>query len=153
MMFGWYERTASGRLEESLSPGQRELVSRTAALLREKGAEVLELPAIRTVSLWRIRAVCTQALAHILDSYEWLVFTSPAGVEGILRGNSSAMEEDRPACSLEMVQDLAVIGEGTKEEISGREESICGFHAFCYMMEIPLEKNLPRLFQTEEKRS
>ena len=53
--------------------------SRLSGMLRELGAEVWELPSIRTVPIVPNPAL-KQALSE-LDSYQWLVFTSPAGVE------------------------------------------------------------------------
>lgn len=50
-------------------------------MLREKGAEVLELPAIRTVPM-EDQSRLYKALDH-LEEYQWLVFTSPTGVMGI----------------------------------------------------------------------
>ena len=47
--------------------------------LREKGAEVLELPSIRTQAL-EDQTALYQALNHISD-YQWAVFTSPTGAE------------------------------------------------------------------------
>ena len=49
------------------------------SFLREKGAEVLELPSIRTQALEDQRALY-QALDHVSD-YQWAVFTSPTGAE------------------------------------------------------------------------
>lgn len=50
-----------------------------AGLLREQGAEVLEIPSIRT----RIRDVGAQLLEVLaqIETYRYVVFTSPAGVE------------------------------------------------------------------------
>ena len=53
--------------------------SRTADELRRKGAEVLELPSIRTVAL-EDQSALYQALDEISE-YQWLVFTSPTGTE------------------------------------------------------------------------
>lgn len=50
-----------------------------AGMLRNLGAEVLEIPAIRTKA-----RDCTDRLSEVLaviDSYDFMVFTSPAGVE------------------------------------------------------------------------
>ena len=49
------------------------------ALLREQGAEVIELPSIETRPICPNHAL-EQAIAQISD-YGWLVFTSPAGVD------------------------------------------------------------------------
>lgn len=48
--FGWYEELPLAGWKV-LVTRPKELISRTADKLREKGAEVLELPAIRTVPM------------------------------------------------------------------------------------------------------
>mgnify|MGYP000594586665 CR=1 FL=1 len=53
--------------------------SRTAEELRRRGAEVLELPSIRTVPL-EDQSTLVHAFEEI-SSYQWIVFTSPTGVE------------------------------------------------------------------------
>ena len=75
--FGWYEELPLAGWKV-LVTRPKELVSRTADKLREKGAEVLELPAIRTVPM-EDQSRLYQALDQ-LETYQWLVFTSPTGV-------------------------------------------------------------------------
>ena len=53
--------------------------SRTAEELRRRGAEVLELPSIGTVPL-EDQSTLVHAFEEI-SSYQWIVFTSPTGVE------------------------------------------------------------------------
>ena len=53
--------------------------SRTADELRRRGAEVLELPSIRTVALDE-QTELWQAFDR-MDTYQWIVFTSPTGAE------------------------------------------------------------------------
>ncbi len=75
--FGWYEKLPLAGWKV-LVTRPKELVSRTADKLREKGAEVLELPAIRTVPMEdqsRLYGAMDQ-----LETYQWIVFTSPTGV-------------------------------------------------------------------------
>ena len=111
--FGWYEELPLSGWKV-LVTRPKELVSRTADKLREKGAEVLELPAIRTVPM-EDQSRLYKALDH-LEEYQWLVFTSPTGVrvffEELIRHGKDirAMGNAR----------LAVIGEGTKKALQER---------------------------------
>ena len=75
--FGWYEELPLSGWKV-LVTRPKELVSRTADKLREKGAEVLELPAIRTVPMEDQNRLY-KALDN-LEEYHWLRFTSPTGV-------------------------------------------------------------------------
>ena len=79
--FAWYEELPLSGWKV-LVTRPKELVSRTADKLREKGAEVLELPAIRTVPM-EDQSCLYKALDH-LEEYQWLVFTSPTGVRVFL---------------------------------------------------------------------
>ncbi len=76
--FAWAEKRPLG--------GWRVLVTRPKArasrfveLLHQQGAEVLELPTIRTLPIVP-NPILEQELGQLKD-YQWLVFTSPAGVE------------------------------------------------------------------------
>ena len=80
--FAWYEKLPLAGWK-ILVTRPKENISRTAALLREKGAEVLELPSISIIPL-EDQSRLYQAFSHI-RSYDWLVFTSPAGVEVFFR--------------------------------------------------------------------
>lgn len=75
--FAWYEKLPlSGRKIVVTRPAG--LVSEMAKRLRVKGAEVLELPAISTVAIEE-----NNRLYECLDKlgeYNWIAFTSPAGV-------------------------------------------------------------------------
>lgn len=74
--FNWYEKLPlMGWKVLVTRPKNRS--SRTTELLREKGAEVLELPSIRTQAL-EDQTALYQALNHISD-YQWAVFTSLQG--------------------------------------------------------------------------
>ena len=70
------------------------------------------------------------AFSHI-RSYDWLVFTSPAGVEVFFRQMEKKKIDLRSLGNAK----IAVIGEGTKKKFLER-----GIYLF--MMEIPLEKSL-----------
>lgn len=75
--FFWYERKPLAG-KKILVTRPRELVSQMAGKLRERGAEVLELPAIRTVPI-RPNPALSQCLSRG-EEYDWIVLTSPTGV-------------------------------------------------------------------------
>ena len=78
-VFSWYEKRPLAGVRVLLTR-PKELSSRMAALLRQDGAEVLELPAIRTVPA-EDGAPLAQSLKELeKGGYDWLVFTSPSGV-------------------------------------------------------------------------
>jgi uroporphyrinogen III methyltransferase/synthase len=58
----------------------KELSSRLAGMLREQGAEVIELPTVRIVPAEE-SADLDRAIDELADqAYDWLIFTSPSGV-------------------------------------------------------------------------
>ena len=74
--FAWYEKLPlAGR--KILVTRPKDLVSTMSAKLRTLGAEVLELPAIRTEPL-EDQTDLYQAFKE-LDTYDWAAFTSPTG--------------------------------------------------------------------------
>lgn len=109
--FFWYEKLPLSGWKV-LVTRPRNQISRTAALLREKGAEVLELPSIATVAIENNEKL-TQAFEK-LGSYEWLVFTSPTGVEIFFDSLKKARKDVRALASVK----IAVIGEGTKKKLA-----------------------------------
>ena len=114
--FAWYEDLPLAGWKV-LVTRPKNMISRTAARLREKGAEVLELPAIRTEAVedkTRIRAAFAR-----MEEYQWLVFTSPTGVEVFFR---EMMEAGKDIRSLGKVK-VASIGEGTRKKLA--EHGIC----------------------------
>ncbi|MCC8137504.1 MAG: uroporphyrinogen-III C-methyltransferase [Clostridiales bacterium] len=90
----------------------KELISETAAKLRAKGAEVLEFPAIRTERIPHNERL-SQALFE-LDSYQWIVFTSPTGVRIFFE----EMAERGIDCRALGNAKFAVIGGGTKKALA-----------------------------------
>lgn len=102
----WYDkRPLAGMKIMVTRPKERS--SCLAAMLREEGAEVLEAPAIRIVS-----QIESERLSYVLSNiqnYQWIVFTSPTGVEVFW----SALQKYRmDVRSLSHIQ-IAVIGSGT----------------------------------------
>lgn len=100
-LFGW----------KVLVTRPRQHSSKTAALLREKGAEVLELPSICTVPV-EDKSALYEAF-DCLDEYQWLIFTSPTGVEVFFEELGKAEKDVRALGNVK----LAVIGEGTKKKL------------------------------------
>lgn len=111
--FDWYgQLPLSGR--KILVTRPKELISRMAEKLREKGAEVLELPAIRTERIVPNEKL-SQALARLSD-YQWLVFTSPTGVRIFFEAMQETKKDMRALAKVH----LAVIGSGTAQELAKR---------------------------------
>lgn len=111
--FAWYEELPlAGR--KILVTRPRELCSVMSQKLREKGAEVLELPAIRTAPLPDNKAL--QDAIQKLPHYQWLVFTSPTGVKVFF---DALREEKRDVRALSDIK-IAAIGSGTERELNGR---------------------------------
>ncbi|MCD7744890.1 MAG: uroporphyrinogen-III C-methyltransferase [Lachnospiraceae bacterium] len=109
--FSWVEQQPLGGIKVLLTR-PKELISETAAKLRAKGAEVLELPAIRTERI-RNNVRLSQALER-LDAYQWIVFTSPTGVRVFFE----EMAEHGIDCRALGSVRFAVIGNGTKKVLA-----------------------------------
>ena len=73
--FAWYEKLPLAGWKV-LVTRPRQHISKTADLLRQKGAEVLELPSICTVPV-EDNGRLYEAFEK-LDTYQWIIFTSPA---------------------------------------------------------------------------
>lgn len=108
--FSWYEKLPLAGMRVLLTR-PRNLISRTAAMLREKGAEVVEMPSIRTEAM-EDQSRLYQALADIRE-YGWLVFTSPTGVDVFFR---EMEKQEMDVRSLGGIR-IAVIGEGTRKKL------------------------------------
>ncbi len=111
--FDWYgELPLAGR--KILVTRPKELISSMAERLRCQGAEVLELPAIRTVPILPNPAL-KKALEEI-GSYDWIVLTSPTGVRVFF---DALKRERRDIRSLAGAR-FAVIGSGTEKALEER---------------------------------
>ena len=109
--FAWAEKRPLGGVKVLLTR-PRELVSGLAAMLRERGAEVLELPAIRTESV-KDPATVDEAVKKLsAGGYDWAVFTSPSGVRIFL----DRLLETADVRALGGVK-IAAIGEGTRKAL------------------------------------
>lgn len=88
--FGWYEKLPLSGYKV-LVTRPRGLSSSMSMKLREEGAEVLEMPAVRLVPI-EGNLKLKHALMN-LKNYQWIVFTSPSGVR-IFFDEMKAMELD-----------------------------------------------------------
>ena len=101
--------------------GRRIAVTRTRqqaggllAALRELGADVFELPTIRIepANGKNEKIAFVEAMADV-RSYDWIVFTSPNGVEAFFNAFFTAHEDARDLGGLR----IAVIGNGTAKKV------------------------------------
>ncbi len=108
--FAWAEKRPLAGIRVLLTR-PKELSSGMAALLRERGCEVLENPAIETIP---IRSFDLDGAYAALEDggYDWVVFTSPSGVRIFFRG----LLEKQDIRSLAGVK-IAAIGQGTKKAL------------------------------------
>lgn len=111
--FAWYEHLPLAG-KKILVTRPRELISSMAAKLREKGAEVLELPAIRTIPIRPNPAL--EACFEKLGRYHWVVFTSPTGVNIFFDALKQAGRDIRALAGAK----LAAIGSGTGKALEAR---------------------------------
>ena len=77
--FSWYEKRPLAGVSVIVTR-PKESVSGLSAMLREKGAEVLELPAIETIPIQDNEDISDAMNRLSGHFYDWIVFTSPAGV-------------------------------------------------------------------------
>lgn len=111
--FAWYEKLPLSGWKV-LVTRPRALVSETAEKLREKGAEVLELPAIYTESLKDQKNL--HCAIENMALYGWIVFTSPTGVDVFFEEMAKSEKDVRCLGKVK----IAVIGEGTRKKLRQR---------------------------------
>ncbi len=111
--FAWYEKLPLAGYRV-LVTRPKDLVSTISEKLRIKGAEVLELPAIKTVPLEDQSRLYT-AFDEI-EKYQWVVFTSPTGVKVFF----DEMKKKHMDIRLLGKAKIASIGIGTKKELEKR---------------------------------
>lgn len=105
--FAWYESLPLAG-KKILVTRPKQLISAMSEKLRSKGAEVLELPAIGTVPVENNNRL-KECLAK-LDTYQWIVFTSPTGVQVFLDELKQSKTDIRKMAGAK----IAVIGTGTR---------------------------------------
>lgn len=109
----WYEKMPLMGMRVLLTR-PRELMSVTAGKLRDRGAEVLEIPAIHTVPIADNRKLGS-CLEKIGD-YQWIVFTSQVGVRIFFEQLAVREVDIRKLSNVK----FAVIGEGTRKALRQR---------------------------------
>ncbi|MDD6106390.1 MAG: uroporphyrinogen-III C-methyltransferase [Ruminococcus sp.] len=111
--FGWYEKLSLAGWKVLVTrPKGRS--SRTADDLRRRGAEVLELPSVRTVALDE-QTELWQAFDR-MDTYQWITFTSPTGAEIFFEELKNAHKDIRSLAGVH----IAAIGQGTAKVLEER---------------------------------
>ena len=111
--FAWYEKLPLFGCKV-LVTRPKETISSMAHKLRLLGAEVLELPAIRTEPL-EDQSLLKEALKE-LDSYRWIAFTSPIGVKVFF----DQMKQNRVDIRKLGQVKIASIGKGTRKALEER---------------------------------
>lgn len=111
--FQWYERLPLFG-KKILVTRPRERSGTISAKLRTLGAEVLELPAIRTEAIKDNQRL--QEELEQLSEYQYLVFTSPAGVTIFFDELRQAGKDIRSIGTAK----IAAIGQGTRKELENR---------------------------------
>lgn len=108
--FAWYEKLPLSGCRIAVTR-PKELISTLSEKLRSKGAEVLELPAIKIQKIEE-NLKLKNAIRN-LKCYNWIVFTSPSGVKIFF---DEMLTEKSDIRNLYHVK-IAAIGEGTKKKI------------------------------------
>lgn len=111
--FAWYEKLPLFG-SKVLVTRPKETISSMAHKLRVLGAEVLELPAIRTEPLEDQSAL--KEAFKTLDSYQWIAFTSPIGVKVFFNEMKQNGIDIRKLGQAK----IAAIGKGTKKALEER---------------------------------
>ena len=108
--FEWYEKQPLFGAKIIVTR-PKERISTLSSKLRKLGAQVLEMPAIRTVPIWPNEPL-QRAIEHLAE-YQYLVFTSPAGVQYFF----DALAEYHLDIRAFGQGKIAVIGQGTEKEL------------------------------------
>lgn len=111
--FYWYEKLPLAGYKV-LVTRPREAGSVMSQKLREMGAEVVELPAIRTVPLEDMTELGNAFKK--LETYDWVVFTSPIGVRVFFDEMKKEHFDIRKLGSAK----IGAIGEGTRKALGDR---------------------------------
>ena len=111
--FSWYEKQPLAGIKVVVTR-PKESVSALSAMLREKGAEVLEYPSI-LISPVKEKEPVMQALQKLEEHwYDWVVFTSPNGVRIFLE----ELIRDSDIRSFAGTK-IAAIGKGSEKALRG----------------------------------
>jgi uroporphyrinogen III methyltransferase/synthase len=111
--FSWYEKLPlAGKKIVITRP--KELISSLSEKLKNMGAEVLEVPTIQINK--RIENDELKSALIEIEQYQWLVFTSPSGVDVFFQ---TMREEGIDIRRLANIK-IAAIGEGTKQKVEDK---------------------------------
>lgn len=110
---GWYEKKPLFG-KKILVTRPKERSGTLSGKLREAGAEVVEMPAIKTVSIPNNKRL-EEELPH-LNEYQYLAFTSPAGVNVFF---DTLRQQGKDIRSIGTAK-IASIGAGTRRELEQR---------------------------------
>lgn len=139
--FDWYDALPLHGVTVAVTrPKQR--AGTLTTRLRQYGADVLSYPCIETRDIWPNMPV-VEALAS-LESYQWLVLTSPAGVETLFRLLNAAEMDARNVAHMK----LAVIGAGTAKKL--QEHGLRADYIPSVYDSVHLAEGLVRLVREDE---
>ena len=108
--FAWFEKLPLFGLRVAVTR-PRDRATTLSDRLRELGAQVIEMPTIRTVA--RQEGGALDGALDGLAGYRWIVFTSPAGVKIFMQALARRRLDVRALAGAK----LAVIGTGTGKEL------------------------------------
>jgi len=108
--FAWFEKLPLFGLRIAVTR-PRDRATTLSDRLRQMGAQVIEMPTIRTVAR-QTDGELERAINNIRD-YTWIVFTSPAGVKIFMQSLAKNRMDVRALAGAK----LAVIGTGTGKEL------------------------------------
>ncbi|MBQ9069632.1 MAG: uroporphyrinogen-III C-methyltransferase [Eggerthellaceae bacterium] len=109
--FAWYEKLPLAGCKVVVTR-PKELVSTMSERLRTAGAEVLEIPSIATVP-FDTNPALDEAIAA-LDTYSWIVLTSPSGADIFFDALGAAKADVRRLASCK----VAALGSGTAKALA-----------------------------------
>lgn len=111
--FSWYEKRPLAGVKVAVTR-PKELVSTLSEMLRNEGAEVLEMPAI-SVEPVKDMSLLHQAIRELDENtYSWIVFTSPSGVR-IFMDELLKIKDVRVLAKVK----IAAIGKGSEKALQG----------------------------------
>lgn len=111
--FSWYEKLPLAG-KKILVTRPKELISTLSEKLKSKGAEVLEIPTIRIEPIKENKRLKEALVCP--EQFQWLVFTSPSGVDVFFDAMGEAKIDIRRLAGIQ----IAVIGEGTKRKVEDK---------------------------------
>ncbi|PXV95791.1 hydroxymethylbilane synthase [Lachnotalea glycerini] len=111
--FSWYDKNVLSGCKVAVTR-PKELSSKLSELLREKGAEVLEIPCIVTERIPNNETL--YSCMKEIENFQWIVLTSPTGARIFFEELSSYRVDIRKLNQLK----FAVIGKGTSQVLEDK---------------------------------